>query len=129
MHRVSKFSGWKRKKPMEGQSAARSGRCQKDHYHRSQLEIRVCDELRLREIAKDIKEYFVEVPITLIVNDVNISEYLGRYYADFWVEHNDGTQEIIEAKGIQFQTFRKKWKALEAMYRGDKNMTLRMVTR
>lgn len=119
MHRIKRLSTWRRhKKPYEGQSKAKGGVCLSDHWHRSGLEIKTCDELRLRVIAKDIMSYEREVPIILMDGEVNVSKYLGKYYADFVVLHNDGHQEIIEAKGIFFPTFKKKWKVLEKMSQG-----------
>lgn len=130
MHRQAKFSMWKKyKKPRDGQTFAKSCRCLSDHYHRSGLEGRVCDELRLRKLAGDIADWRREVPITLMEGDVNVSKFIGKYYADFVVDHNDGTQEIIEAKGIQFTMFKKKWAALEKMYKDDPKMKLTIVTR
>lgn len=129
MHRVKKLYAWRRKKPMEGQSKAVGGRCLSEHYHPSGLERKVCDELRLRKIAGDIVDFRTQVPITLMEGEVNVSKFLGKYIADFLVEHPDGTQEIIEAKGIEFRDFKKKWRALEEMYRGDPKMTLTIVKR
>lgn len=130
MYRQKKISYWARKKkPRDGQSNAQSSYCLSHHYHRSKLEARVCDELRLRKIAGDILDYRIEVPIVLMDGEVNISKYIGKYVADFVVDHVDGTKEIIEAKGIQFTMFKKKWAALERMYQNDVNMKLTMVTR
>ena len=127
MHRVKSLRSWGNKKPYVGQSKAVSQYCLSDHFHRSKLEASVCDQLRLRVIAKDIKSYRREVPITLMEGTVNVSRYIGKYIADFWVENNDGTFEIIEAKGIEWPDFKRKWKVLEAMYANDPLMTLTIV--
>lgn len=125
MHRVKYFNSWKRGPPSKYKSS--SCYCLSDHFHRSGLEGKVCDELRLRKIAKDIKDYRREVSITLMEGEVNVSSYIGKYIADFFIDHNDGTTEIMEAKGIEFPMFRKKWRALEKMYANDPTMTLTIV--
>lgn len=127
MHRVKKLWAWKRKRPYEGQSKSKSGYCLSDHWHQSGLEIKVCDELRLRLIAKDFVGYGRQIPFTLMDGDVNVSQYIGRYIADFVIQHHDGSQEIVEAKGIRFPTFKKKWKVLEKMYKNDPKMTLTII--
>lgn len=115
---------WRRKKPLEGRTKAVSGYCLTDHFHRSGLERKVCDELRLRKLAHDIKDYRCEVAFDLELQGVK----LGRYYADFVVENNNGTKEVIEAKGIAFPLFKQKWKILLAMFKDDPNYTFRIVT-
>jgi len=129
MFRQKKIKYWARKKPYEGQSKAKSGYCLSDHFHRSGLETRVCDELRLRKIAGDITDYLCEVPFTLMDGEVNVSQYIGRYYADFVVTNNDGTKEIIDAKGIQFPTFKKKWRVMEKMFPVGCGTALTLVTK
>lgn len=125
MYRQSKFKYWKSKKPREGQSYAKSCYCLSDHFHRSMLEGRVCDELRLRKIAGDIKDYRIEVTYRLELEGCK----LGTYRADFVVENPDGTTEIIDAKGIQFPLFKQKWRIMESMFRNDPNTVLRIVTK
>lgn len=124
MFRVKKFGGWRQhKRPRDGQSFAKSCYCLSDHFHRSGLEGRVCDELRLRKIAGDIKDYRKEQTQHLELDGLS----LGTYRADFVIDHNDGTTEIMEAKGIEFQKFKRDWKILEHMHRNNPNIILTIV--
>lgn len=126
MYRQAKLTYWRRKKPLEGKSSkAQMTICNSDHRHRSGLEARVCDELRLRKLASDIKGYIREVPMRLELDGLN----LGTYIADFVVEHFDGTTEIVEAKGIAFPLFKKKWAILEHMNRNNPMVKMTLVTR
>jgi hypothetical protein len=124
MFRQSKFKYWKRHES-PNKYKANSGYCLSNHFHRSTLEKKTCDELRLCKIAGEIKDYRVEVNIHLELDGLN----LGTYRADFVVENNDGTTEIVEAKGMQLPVFRQKWKILEHMIKDDPNVTMRMVTK
>lgn len=116
MHRVAKFSWWrKHKRPRDGQSYAKSCRCLSNHFHRSGLEGRVCDELRLKKIAGDIKDYETEVTLQLSLAGCN----LGTYRIDFKIQENDGSTTYLEAKGIEFPLWKQKFKILEAMHRDN----------
>lgn len=50
--------------------------------------------------------------IDLRVNDVHIA----NYFCDFRVLYPDNTYELLEAKGIETETFRLKLKLLEAVW-------------
>lgn len=126
MYRQARFNTWgKFKRPLEGKTLAKSCHCLSDHFHRSGLEGRTCDELRLRKIAKDIKDYRVEVTIPLELDGVK----LGTYRCDFVVEENDGSTTYVEAKGIPFPTWRKNWAILQGMRRGDPMFHFVVVTK
>jgi len=81
--------------------------------------------LRLRKIAGDIEDYRVEVTIPLELDGVK----LGTYRIDFIVNHNDGTREYLEAKGLFFQKFKRDWKILEGMLRNDPKAKMTIVTK
>ncbi len=125
MYRVAKLKYWRRKKPIEGHSIkAKSGYCLSNHFHRSGLEIKTCDELRLRKIGGDIKDYRVEVRIPLELDGVK----LGTYICDFVVEDLDGGITFTESKGISFPLFRQKWAILQGMHRDNPLMRFQVVT-
>lgn len=124
MNRIARLSTWKRhKRPRDGQSFARRTACLSDHSHASGLEARVCDELRLRKIAGDIKDYRREVTLQLELEGLR----LGTYRVDFVVEHHDCTIEYVEAKGIEFQKWKRDWKILEHMNRDNKAVKMTVV--
>jgi hypothetical protein len=126
MERVKYFRYWRRKKPIEGKSStAKSCYCLTNHFHRSSLEGRVCDELRLRKIAGDIKDYRREVTLHLELGGVK----LGTYRVDFIVEENDGSITYLEAKGIAFPTWKRNWAILQGMHRDDPNVHFDVIRR
>ena len=123
--RQSRLKYWRKKKrPTEAHTKAIQTHCLSEHYHRSGLEAKTCDELRLRKLANDIKDYRVEVNFPLELDGVK----LGTYRADFVAENHDGTFEIIEAKGIAFALWKQKWKILQGMLRNDPLYSFRVVT-
>ena len=80
-------------------------------YH-SKLEAAYAQELDLRAKAKDIRSWECQVKLDLKVNGVHIT----NYYIDFVVTHNDGSREFVETKGFETETWRLKWKILEATF-------------
>jgi len=53
--------------------------------------------------------------------------YLGTTRVDFVVDHHDGSTEFVEAKGIEFQKWKRDWKILQHMHRDDPNIRFRVV--
>jgi hypothetical protein len=117
MIRIPKNYGIRRRKnPIEGRSSrAEVCYCVSNHFHRSKLEARTCDNLRFRKLSGDIVNFKVEVSIPLKLNNF----FLGVYRCDFVTEDMDGGITFIEAKGIQFPLWKLKWKILQAMYSGN----------
>lgn len=91
-------------------------------YH-SAYEASVARDLDLRKKAKDIKSWERQVKIPLKVNGVTI----GNYYIDFIIKHNDGTIEYLEAKGMETDLWRWKWKHLEAQLKNKRNVKMTVV--
>ena len=81
------------------------------HYH-SRAEARVAAELELRVKAKDIRGFDRQVWLRLMVNGVKVCSYV----ADFDIQHNDGSREILEVKGWQSPEWRIKRKLFEATW-------------
>ena len=80
-------------------------------YH-SKFEAGYAEELKLRLMAKDIKDWERQVKLDLKVNGMHIT----NYYIDFIVHHNDGSKEYVEVKGFETEVWRLKWKILEATF-------------
>ena len=89
------------------------------------LEGRVCDELRLRKIAGDMKDYRREVTLHLELDGCK----LGTYRVDFVVEENDGCTTFVEAKGIAFPLWKQKWAILQTMHKDNPLMKFLVVRR
>ena len=90
--------------------------CQKGHWHHSKFEAGKCDELRLREIAGDIKSYEIQKRVNLYLGGV----FMGTMVPDFYIEHPDGTHEFLETKGSHLMRefrFKRNWALLQEMYK------------
>ena len=83
----------------------------------SKFEASQAYELDMRKKAGDIKDYKTQVNIPLIVNGYKICDYR----IDFIVEHNDGTREFIETKGVAFPVWKIKWRLFEALFTSPNN--------
>lgn len=76
----------------------------------SKFESQVAQELDLRLKAGDIKHVEKQVKISLQA----YGKHITNYFIDFIITHNDGHREYLEAKGIETDVFKIKWKMLEA---------------
>lgn len=77
-------------------------------------------ELVFRMKAKDIKEFWCQYPLDLIVNGYLV----GKYVMDFVILHNDKTIELFEVKGLPTQLWAYKYRILKAMYANHKNVII-----
>jgi uncharacterized Zn finger protein (UPF0148 family) len=82
----------------------------KGHRYDSKFEAQVAEDLDLRLKAGDIKEVARQVKIPLEAYGSHITNYI----IDFVITHNDGHLEYLEAKGYETDTWKMKWKMLEA---------------
>lgn len=80
-------------------------------YH-SKKEASYAMELEYKKIGGVIKDWKRQIKIPLTVNNILIANYV----VDFVVEHNDGTLEYVEVKGVKTPTWKLKWKLFEALY-------------
>ena len=83
----------------------------KTNGYASKFEAGIAQDYKLLKAAKKIKDYREQVTIPLNVNGYHICNYI----IDFIVEHLDGTNEYIEAKGYKFPVWVIKWKLFEAI--------------
>lgn len=93
---------------------AKSTQYQGITYH-SKLEAAYAEELSLREMAKDIKSWERQVKLDLKVNGMHIT----NYYIDFVINHNDGSREYVECKGLEMEVWKLKWRILEATFEDE----------
>lgn len=69
-----------------------------------------------------IKEWKPQFPIIITINN----QKLCTYYVDFWILHNDKSEEIVEIKSkpTMTNTWRLKWKATKILFGGYYKMTV-----
>jgi hypothetical protein len=76
----------------------------------SKFESQVAQDLDLRLRAGDIKEVQRQVKIPLDA----YGKHITNYFIDFMITRSDGTHEYIEAKGMETDVWKLKWKMFEA---------------
>lgn len=69
-------------------------------------------DLDLRVRGKDIKSYTKQVSFPITINGIKICVYR----ADFVIEHNNGSQEVVDCKGKLTDVYKIKKKLVEATY-------------
>lgn len=86
----------------------------------SRYESQCAAQLDFRMAAGELESWEPQVPISLVVNGYEVA----KYNLDFVAKRTDGVTEYIEAKGKAGDTplWRLKWKILEAMMKGRKNV-------
>lgn len=84
-------------------------------YH-SKKEAEYAADLDLRKKARDIKDWRRQERIELYAYGVHIC----NYYIDFVIEHNDGTEEYVEVKGMETDLWRQKWKMFKGKMAEEK---------
>ena len=102
-----------------GKYRSKRQECQKGHWHHSKFEAGKCDELRLRELAGDIRSYETQKRMRLYLGGV----FMGTWVVDFRIVHNDYTQEFLETKGYHLRNeskFKRDFQILQHMYKDDK---------
>lgn len=83
----------------------------------SKFEAGVADELLLRKRAKDIKDYDSQFKVEMWAYDKEGNPVLKKTHkVDFRIHHNDGSYELVEAKGVETQDWRDRKKWLEKLW-------------
>lgn len=90
----------------------------------SKKEATYYNQLKLRKRAGDIKEFSLQPRFdyhccyTKNDSDGLIHDYNKSYFykADFKVINNDGSEEIIDVKGVRTAEYKRKKKIVEALY-------------
>ncbi len=101
--------------------------CLLHHHHDSGLEIKVCADLQYQKLAGEIKDFQSQKVIELIGPSGSV---VANYKVDFMVTRKDGSIEFIEAKGEHIRNLQPwplKWKLLQDKYKGDQNVTFRVI--
>ncbi len=81
----------------------------------SKAEAHYAQDLDLMLKAGELIEVIPQFKIPLDVNGKHICNYI----VDFKVTHKDGSEELIEVKGMVMDVWRLKWKLTEAIYTQD----------
>lgn len=92
-------------------------------YH-SKKEAQKAFELDLLVRAGEIKGWDRQVKFSLDVK----GEHVTNYFADFVVEHTDGTKEVVEIKSPITVTpiFKLKWRLLEILFGDTYKLTMEL---
>ena len=86
----------------------------------SKYEASVADELWLRKRAKDIKDYDSQFKVEMWAYDKNGKPAMKKNHkVDFRIHHNDGSYELLEAKGAETQDYKDRRKWLETFWLPD----------
>lgn len=83
----------------------------------SKFEAGVAAELETRKRARDIKDYETQYRVEVAVyrGDGTPAFYV-RHKVDFRIHHNDGSFELLEAKGVETSDYRWRRKFLEEIW-------------
>lgn len=103
---VTQLKDFRKKKKYHNDSREYNGR-----FYDSKLEAKVAEDIDWRIRSGEIKEVFPQFKISLDVN----GKHITNYYCDFKVIMKDDSIQFWEAKGMATDTFRLKWKLLEAL--------------
>lgn len=83
----------------------------------SKFEASVADELYLRKRAGDIKDYDSQYRLEMWAYDKDGNRAIKKTHkVDFRIHHNDGSFELLEAKGFETQDWRNRKKWLEKLW-------------
>lgn len=99
---------WQKKQNKYGANKCTYG----GHIYHSKKEAAYAEELDIRIMAGELKEYKRQVPIELRVNNQKICVYT----IDFVEIDKDGNEMYTEVKGFPTPEFRLKWKLFDALY-------------
>lgn len=83
----------------------------------SKYEASVADELLLRKQTKDIKDYESQFKVEMWAYDQNgIKAMKVTHKIDFRILHNDGSYELLEAKGLETSDYKMRRNWLETFW-------------
>lgn len=83
----------------------------------SKFEASVADDLLLRKQAGDIKDYESQYRVDIpIYRSDGVQALIVRHKVDFRVHHNDGSYELLEAKGVETSDYIWRRKMLENVW-------------
>ncbi len=82
-----------------------------DQVYDSKFEGGIAQEMIFDKAAGNIKDFQTQVTLDLICNGYKVA----TYRIDFVKYRNDGSVELVEAKGLPSSTWKLKWAILETM--------------
>ena len=83
----------------------------------SKFEASVADELLLRKRAGDIKDYDSQYKVEMWAYDKQGNRVMKKTHKiDFRIHHNDGSYELLEAKGLETADYKDRRKWLEKLW-------------
>lgn len=83
----------------------------------SKFEAGVAADLTLRKRAKDIKDFDKQYKVEMWAYDENGNKAMKvTHKVDFRIHHNDGSYELLEAKGVETADYKMRRKWLEAFW-------------
>jgi uncharacterized Zn finger protein (UPF0148 family) len=83
----------------------------------SKFEAGVAEELELRKRASDIKDYDTQFRIDAWAYRADGTKaFCVKHKVDFRVHHNDGSYELLEAKGVETADYRMRRRFLEELW-------------
>ena len=83
----------------------------------SKFEASIADSLLLRKRVGDIKDYDSQFRVEMWAYDqIGNKAMCKRHKIDFRIHHNDGSYELLEAKGVETQDYKDRRKWLEIFW-------------
>lgn len=98
--------------PRKGNKYGAQQRTYKGVSYPSIREAKYAEELDIRVMAGDLKEWRRQIPFDLVVNGVKIC----RYTIDFLEIDSKGNETYTEVKGYATRDWKLRWKLFEALY-------------
>jgi ribosomal protein L37E len=83
----------------------------------SKFEAKQADILLLRKQTRDIKDYDTQFKVEMwVYREDGIKAFKVSHKVDFRIHHNDGSYELLEAKGVETSDYRFRRRLLEALW-------------
>lgn len=90
------------------------------YHYDSKFEASVAEELELRKKAGDIKDYDRQFKVEMWAHRADGTRgFKVSHKVDFRIHHNDGSYELLEAKGIETADYRMRRRFLEELWLPD----------
>lgn len=111
-------------KPKKSKYMSKKTHCSDcEHLHDSAYEADYCSTLKLRQRQGEFVRFRTQVSFEVLPSFPSFTGKKIRavnYVADFVVEHHNGIMEIVDAKGVQTELFKVKWKMLQFSLRDSR---------
>lgn len=83
----------------------------------SAYEASIADELFIRKLAGDIRDYDSQFKVEMWAYDANGKKAMKKTHkVDFRIHHNDGSHELLEAKGVETSDYKDRRRWLETFW-------------